>query len=435
VEVSESTLTLLTYPYRGYLIEQADPVYNMPVFYFNRPQFEADSPAPVLQDYKTVVLENPYLRLTFLPELGGRLYGATIKATGQEVFYHNPVVKPSRYGVLQPAEANWWLAAGGMEWAYPTQEHGYRFGVPWDYRVAQTPNGAAITLTDTAPGRVGLAVTVSLAANSAGFSVEPLLTNQSSAAVPVQVWSNAALTLAAGSMPADTQFVAATDVITIHSRGEAGWTVPGPGRHAPWPQVGQTDLRDYRQWANYLGFFVDNQAAPFLAAVNPNSRLGMVRLGPLDFPGSAGKLFAFGPDFPYRDYTDDDSQYFEIWGGANAAFWADYDRIVLPGQSLGWREVWWPLSGLDGLSWATEQAAIHVQPAPQTADGYILSALLARPTRGRVQITSGGTTVLEEPFEAAPNSPLTWEFNAVRGPINIELTDQQHQTLLNYQFE
>ena len=194
-KIYETTVTLPTYPLWDYLVEQVDSRYNMPVFYFNRLEYEAAAPTPTPVDYSGVVLENDYLKLTFLPELGGRLYSAVAKSTGQEIFYHNPVVKPSRYGVLQPWEVNWWLAAGGMEWAYPVQEHGYRWGVAWEYQTSQSPTGATIILSDTAPDRVGVDVEVFLPADSAAFTVTPRLTNDTDQTAPVQFWLNAALTL------------------------------------------------------------------------------------------------------------------------------------------------------------------------------------------------------------------------------------------------
>jgi hypothetical protein len=400
----------------------------MPVYYFNRPQFEADAPTPQPVEYNGIVLENPYLRLTFLPELGGRLYSAVVKATGQEIFYHNPVVKPSRYGVLQPAEANWWLATGGMEWAYPVQEHGYRFGVPWQASVSQTDRGATITLADAPGGPASLTVQVTLPADAATFSVAPRFTNSGPEPLPAQVWLNAALTLAPGSMSPDTQFVLPTKVITIHSRGEAGWNLPGSATPASWPQVNGANLSHYRQWANYLGFFAANAQTPFMGAFNEKTKLGVVRLVDPGTPG-AGKLFAFGDAFPDRSYTSDNSQYFEIWGGANTGFWPDSDITVPPGKSLSWQETWWPLAGLAGLTWATDSAAIDLT---QTGDDVTLSALVSRPLAGQVRVTGPDDAVLlDEPFDGQPQQALNWHFGAVEGPLSIELTDSSGHVLLN----
>lgn len=430
VQVYTTTVTLPTYPFRDFLSEQIDPIYDIPVYYFDRSAYDAEPRQPVPVDYTGVVLENPYLRLTFLPELGGRLYSAMVKETNQEPFYHNPVVKPSRYGVLQPYEANWWLATGGMDWAYPTQEHGYRFGVPWDYEIMQTESGATITLSDTGPDRVGLEVKVTLPEDSAVFTVIPNLVNNSPDAAPIQLWTNAALTLGESSMSPNTQFIVPTEQITVHSRGESGWTVPGERESASWPQVGETDLRDYNQWTDYLGFFVPNQTAPFLAAYNPNTNLGMIRL-PITTSFGSSKLFAFGQNFPDRSYTDDNSQYFEIWGGANAGFWPQDDISVPAGGSLGWEERWWPFAQLDGLTWATEHVAIYLD---ESGSSQTLSALFAQPTQGTLRVSNEATTLLNETFSVQPATPLQWEIPASESPLEIQF-DENGSTLLVYKMD
>ena len=80
------TVQLPTYPMWNHLIQEIDPLYNIPVLYLNRSEYEASAPGPTPIDYEGVVLENTYLRLTFLPEIGGRLYSAIVKSTGQEIF-------------------------------------------------------------------------------------------------------------------------------------------------------------------------------------------------------------------------------------------------------------------------------------------------------------------------------------------------------------
>ena len=432
VDIYETTITLPTYPFREYLVEQIDPVYNMPVFYFNRADYEAARPTPAPYDYTGIVLENPYLRLTFIPELGGRLYSAVIKATNQEIFYQNQVVKPSRYGILQPYEANWWLATGGLEWAYPTQEHGYRFGIPWDYQTSQNSTGATITLSDTASDRVSLEVSVTLPADSSVFTVSPTLSNNGPENVPIQLWTNAALSLSPDSMSPNTHFTVPADVITVHSRGELGWTVPDERSEAPWPIVGDTDLRDYSQWADYLGFFVPNQEVPFIGAYNPATDLGVIRLAAAQATSGSGKLFAFGTGFPDRSYTDDSSQYFEIWGGANAGFWPEDDIIVPVGQTLGWVESWWPIAGLGGITWATEAIVINLS---QSDSEYTLLALVSHPLQGNLKISANDVSILSDSFSTEPTTRLVWHFANPNESITIQFIDKSGTILLEYQAE
>ncbi len=431
VKVYETTLSLPTYPFANYLSQEVDPLYNMPLFYLNRSEYEASSPQAIPTNYQAVVLENAYLRLTFIPSLGGRLYSARVKATGQEVFYHNAVVKPSVYGPLPSKNGvnpNWWLATGGMEWAYPVQEHGYRWGIPWTYRLKQTSRSATIILSDVAADRVGMEVAITLSADSATFLVNPRLINHDVKAVPLQGWLNAALALGAGSMSPQTQFVIPIKTVTVHSRGEAGWAVPDAHHEVSWPLIGQTDLREYYQWANYLGIFMPNLPAPFMGAYNPDTDLAVARLIE---PGqvAGNKLFAFSQTFRDRSYTNDASQYFEIWGGLNRGFWAEDDVWVAPGETLTWQEQWWPLAQLGGLTWANSHTAIHLTPAG--AD-YTLTALFSRLRQGKLIVSSGNELILTEPFSANPTQPLSWKFTAPGEALRIQFSDNSQEVLLDF---
>ena len=403
----------------------------MPVYHLDRTRFEATNPVPEDVEYKAVVLENPYLRLTFLPELGGRLYSAVVKITGQEIFYHNPVVKPSRYGLLQPPEANWWLAMGGMEWAYPTQEHGYRWGIPWAYEVHSTPDQVSIILKDEAPNRVGVRVEVVLPADHGSFTVSPQLTNVGSSPVPIQFWTNATLSLAAGSMSPHTQFIIPSDTVMVHSRGADGWAVPDEKTLMPWPIVDEKQLNQYAEWANYLGIFVPEMAAPFMGAYNPIDDLGVARLiQPGTVPGN--KLFAFSLTFPYRDYTDDASQYFELWGGLNHGFWPEDDLIIQPNQTVGWEEQWWPLAGVGGLSWANDQAAIHIS---ERGEQTVIAILTPQAMQGRLHISHNKVNLTDVPFMAKPDVPFIHSQTISQDvyPITIELFDESGEVILSFQ--
>ena len=79
-------------------------------------------PYPMLDDlsdqraaktYHAIYLENQYLRITILPELGGHVYSVYDKINQREVLYRNRVVK---YGLVGPRGA--WVA-GGMEFSFP----------------------------------------------------------------------------------------------------------------------------------------------------------------------------------------------------------------------------------------------------------------------------------------------------------------------------
>ena len=66
--------------------------------------------------YRAVILENDYVEVTVLPELGGRIYSARDKSNGYDFVYRNHVIKPALVGLLGP-----WIS-GGIEFNWP-QHH------------------------------------------------------------------------------------------------------------------------------------------------------------------------------------------------------------------------------------------------------------------------------------------------------------------------
>ena len=88
-------------------------------------------------------LENEYLRVSVLPELGGHIYEIFDKTTNRDVLYSNPVMK---YAMVALRGA--WVS-GGIEWNFP-DGHTLTTVSPIDYVMRMEPDGsAAVTVGDT----------------------------------------------------------------------------------------------------------------------------------------------------------------------------------------------------------------------------------------------------------------------------------------------
>src|SRR6266446_2864890 len=93
--------------------------------------------------YKAVYLENEYLRVSVLPELGGHIYEIFDKTTNRDVLYSNPVVK---YAMVALRGA--WVS-GGIEWNFP-DGHTLTTVSPIDYAMRMESDGsAAVAVGDT----------------------------------------------------------------------------------------------------------------------------------------------------------------------------------------------------------------------------------------------------------------------------------------------
>ena len=85
--VQESTRTFKTYPFND-----PNPIPSKSLIY---PYFRFDgfTDKPVDKQWKVIELENQYIKLMVLPEVGGKIWSAWEKSTGLPFIYNNQVVK------------------------------------------------------------------------------------------------------------------------------------------------------------------------------------------------------------------------------------------------------------------------------------------------------------------------------------------------------
>ncbi len=145
-------------------------------------------------------------------------------------------------GSAQPAlspGANWWLAAGGMEWGFPVEEHGYEFGTVWGYdHAAQPDGGVMLTLfTKTGPQAPYAVVDVILPPDAGYFVVQPRIVNPLGASFRFKWWANTMLAPGpANSASPELRFILPGSSVTVHSTGDA--TLPQAGQTMSWPLAG-----------------------------------------------------------------------------------------------------------------------------------------------------------------------------------------------------
>jgi len=346
-----ATLTIPTYPYHHCLQTRSSGPYTYRWLDWGC----YGSPSPVSREYTLLVLENDHLRVTLLPELGGRIYQMIFKPTGHNELYQNPVIKPTHWG---PPEQGWWLAAGGIEWCLPVEEHGYEWGEPWSWSVVTSTAGVTVTLHDTdATDRLRATVDIFLPADRAYLAVTPHLENPTDDDIPYKYWTNAMLAPGgANTVGADLHFIVNADQVTVHSSGDFA-----AGEVLDWPVHDGHDYSRLGNWDHWLGFFERPQAAADFAGVyDTGVNEGVARVFPSDIArGSKG--FGFGWEHPigWEEWTDDGSTYVELHGGIAPTFW---DTAVLSaGETLVWTETWYPVASIGTLSAATREAALGVR--------------------------------------------------------------------------
>ena len=89
--------------------------------------------------YKAVYLENDYLKVMVLPELGGRIQRAYDKTNDYDFIYYNHVMKPALVGLLGP-----WVS-GGIEFNWP-QHHRPTTFMAVDHIISENTDGSVSVL-------------------------------------------------------------------------------------------------------------------------------------------------------------------------------------------------------------------------------------------------------------------------------------------------
>ncbi|MEA3309394.1 MAG: DUF5107 domain-containing protein [Chloroflexota bacterium] len=387
----ETEITLQSYGWENALVPSSseEPHYPYPGL-----NFDAVSP-PVPRTYAAIVLENAYTRVIVVPALGGRILRWEDKVTGRRLTYANPVLKPTHWGYR-----GWWLATGGLEWAFPVNEHGLNEYRPWQYELLGGAEWRGIRVWDT-DDRTGLrvAITLQLHAGESALSITPQLSNPTHTAQPLQFWINAMLTLSDGNTPsADLHFWVPTTQMMVHSTGDG--SLPGPRNLISWPVHAGRDFGRYAEWRNYLGLFA-TEAKGAAGAYDTGADQGIVRAYPPEIaPGM--KIFVLG-DLPATLYSDDGSRYFEFWGGYNRTFFPEDDRVLPAGGSVSWNERWYPVHGIGGLDWANAEVAVACR---QTDAGVTVGIYAAREVDISLVLWQHGELVTEWLPALGPGTPF-----------------------------
>jgi tetratricopeptide (TPR) repeat protein len=85
--------------------------------------------------WKAVWIENEFVRVLVLPEIGGRIHAIQDKTNGYDLIYHQHVIKPALVGLAGP-----WVS-GGIEFNWP-QHHRPATFLPVDLAVEESADGS-----------------------------------------------------------------------------------------------------------------------------------------------------------------------------------------------------------------------------------------------------------------------------------------------------
>ncbi len=360
--------------------------------------------------YKAVFVENEYLRVMALPEIGGRIQSVYDKIHGEEMFYRNHVIPPGHIA-LRGA----WVS-GGIEWNRGPQSHTVTSFSPVDVVPVENPDGSAtLVIGNTEMNfRTGWEVRLTLHPGRAYLDERIQLFNPTDGVHAYYFWNNTAFPNRPG-----TRFIYPMTLGTDHN-GENFFAWPiHQGRDLSW-------LKNYPRPTSVFGYQVDFD---FFGAYDVDRDYGIVQVADHTIlPGK--KAWTWGESDAGQAaqsvLTDDDGPYIEVQSGPLPTQ-ADFEMLQ-PGQVVGWRELWYPVAGLgEGFEYANEHAVVQRDGNSfriMTTATIHNAALTISQADGIVH-----SSVSDQQAGIAAANVISIDADA---PVTIELADAGGNTLLRY---
>jgi tetratricopeptide (TPR) repeat protein len=361
--------------------------------------------------YKALFLENEYLKVTCLPELGGRLHSVYDKTEGKEVFHLNNVIKP---GMIAMRGA---FISGGVEWNAGPQVHTVTIVSPVDTLIGQNPDGSAYLEINNLEKslRTQWTVRVTLHPGKAYLDEKIRIFNPIDAISPYYFWNCTAFPCRKG-----TRFIYPMTLGTDHYGVDFfSWPIH-EGRDISW-------LKNYETWAS---IFSVNCVYDFFGAYDVDMDRGVVQVA--DHHELSGKkAWTWGTwDFglvSQKNLTDDDGPYIEVQSGPLPTQ-SDYG-MLLPRSEVSWQEYWYPVHGLsDGFEYATKDLA--VQTFHQNDKLWLHIIATGEFPNSVCTFSKDSQKLLRKTINLSPENPeKVTLFSAPRSPVDITIRTRKGKIL------
>jgi len=401
--IEEETRTITTHPF-----SDPDPVPILvrnpaiyPYFAFN-----GFSQEGIPQEWTVVRLENDFIRVLVLPEVGGKIYGAIEKSTGEEFVYLNDVLKFRQVAMRGP-----WTS-GGSEFNFGLVGHAPATATPTDYLLRENPDGSVSCFVGTLdlPSRTRWNIEIRLPAEKAFFELRSLWFNPSPLHQSYYVWTNNAVRVGE-----DLHYFYPGSMVVPH-----GYSTP-PG---PWPvDAAGRDLSWYRNnaFGGSKSHFVLGGYEDFYGGYWHDTDFGFGHWALYDdMPGKKMWIWALSRQGAIWEdlLTDTDGQYSEPQAGR--FFSQDDHEFFAPYSGDVWTEMLFPFKGTGGLVKASPHSALNVEHE----DGKIILRMCPLQTLDDYLVVSvGGKEIHREHLEKKAMEVFSREIETggVEGFIQVEI--------------
>jgi tetratricopeptide (TPR) repeat protein len=312
--------------------------------------------------WEAIHLENEFVRLMFLPQIGGRIHIGVDKTNGYDFFYRNNVIKPALVGLAGP-----WIS-GGVEFNWP-QHHRPATFLPVESSIERSDDGSAtVWHSDLDPiQRMRATYGVRLRPGSSLIELDGRLHNRTDEPQTFLWWANVAAKVHEqyqSFFPDDVKYVAdhARRAITAFPNADR------PYYGVDYPALAEASHSDADRLDIYsnipvpTSYMVTDTKDDFFGGYDHAADAGFVHWADRHIsPGKKQWTWGNGPVGHAWDdlLTDSDGPYVELMAGVYTDNQPDFSYLA-PGETRTFSQYWYPIKGIGPARRATLDLAVGV---------------------------------------------------------------------------
>ena len=304
--------------------------------------------------YKAVILENDYLYVMILPELGGRIQRALDKTNGYDFVYYNRVIKPALVGLAGP-----WIS-GGIEFNWP-QHHRPSTFMPVDYSCIQNPDGSATVVigeTDRINGTKESAF-ITLYPDKAYIEIRGRLFNPTDYPQTFLWWANPAVSVNDGTF---SVFPPDVNAVMDHGKRAVSTFPIATGEYYKADYSAGVDISRYKNIKVPTSYMAAHSDFDFVGNFDEGKDAGLLHVA--DHHVSPGKKQCtwgcgdFGRMWD-KNLTDEDGPYIELMTGVYCDNQPDFTWLK-PQEEKSFVQYFMPYKTVGRVSNATRDVILGV---------------------------------------------------------------------------
>ncbi|MGZ3756757.1 MAG: DUF5107 domain-containing protein [Mucilaginibacter sp.] len=361
---------------------------------YPNPVIEKIEDEKVDKEYTALFLENRYLKIMILPELGGRVHMAYDKIAQRNFIYYNQVIKPALVGLCGP-----WIS-GGIEFNWPQHHRPSTFD-PIDFTIDENSDGSKTVWVSEVEkmfhtkGMAGF----TLHPEKAYLEIKAQLYNRTSLPQTFLWWANPAV-----SVNEEYQSIFPPDVNAVfdHGKRDVSDFPIATGTYYKVDYSPGTDISRYRNIPVPTSYMAVGSEYNFVGGYEHDTRAGMLHVA--DHHVSPGKKqWTWGNgDFGLawdRNLTDEDGPYIELMTGVYTDNQPDFSWIM-PYEEKSFTQYFLPYTEVGQVKNATRDVLLGLE---KEGDEIQVKVFATSPLSSlRVVLKFQGQILLDDNIDISP---------------------------------